>query len=532
MVSYSVPMGAIIPYAGSLDSSDVGQANLDHVSELGWRPVNGDTITKQDREALFLLLGLASGGVKDEFCYLPNLVGTFVRITDTTSAYDPDRQSRDSAAKGGNFGNSVGSTQLAATGLPTGNKLNAQLHHLPNPKHSMECKTADDTPVMQSGDPKMLTCTSVGGGDKESRPINAYANFLIAATETAQIPAGAILTYLGQTDLDPSGMGSANGLAACRGTSIPQGNLGDLYNVIRTTHGDGDGIGFNLPDYRGRFLRGTTSPGASADPDSASRGPMGNNGNQGASVGSIQGFATALPATPFEFHYEASSDHFKRAIPAAGTSKVDVVKYNEDGAKATINLFHDGADKETAPVNMAVDYYIATVDDPPWQGIGSVILFCAAEAQPTSTMWLKLDAQQPPLSKSDYNALWTEIGLPIDQGDTFVLPQPSGVFLRGRDTLGGRDASASIRFVDRDGPKLVGNVAGSLALYTTGAPASSFVARGPYLPQTDTLGAPVTPLPTKPAVLWPQHRSEREVSGGDKETRPINTYFDAFIKYA
>lgn len=46
---------------------------------------------------------------------------------------------------------------------------------------------------------------------------------------------------------------------------------------------------FNVPDYRGRFLRGVTGS-STNDPDSSSRTAMNTGGNTGNNVGSIQGY--------------------------------------------------------------------------------------------------------------------------------------------------------------------------------------------------------------------------------------------------
>jgi microcystin-dependent protein len=60
-----------------------------------------------------------------------------------------------------------------------------------------------------------------------------------------------------------------------------------LFAAIGTRHG-GDVNNFNIPDYRGRFLRGTDG-GVGRDPDRASRSAMNAGGNTGDNVGSIQG---------------------------------------------------------------------------------------------------------------------------------------------------------------------------------------------------------------------------------------------------
>jgi microcystin-dependent protein len=95
--------------------------------------------------------------------------------------------------------------------------------------------------------------------------------------------AGAVFGYAGANC--PAGSLSADGSAVSRVT------YSDLYRAIGITHGQGDGsTTFNIPDYRGRFLRGVS--GASTnDPDKASRTAMATGGNTGNAVGSVQGDA-------------------------------------------------------------------------------------------------------------------------------------------------------------------------------------------------------------------------------------------------
>lgn len=94
-------------------------------------------------------------------------------------------------------------------------------------------------------------------------------------------PAGSIQAYGG--DVIP------NGYLLCDGSPISRTTFPALFGAIGTKHGSGDGsTTFNLPDYRGRFLRGKDF-GTARDPDAASRTAMATGGATGDSVGSIQG---------------------------------------------------------------------------------------------------------------------------------------------------------------------------------------------------------------------------------------------------
>lgn len=94
------------------------------------------------------------------------------------------------------------------------------------------------------------------------------------------IPTGTILTFA--ASVCPTGYLATDGSAFSRTT------YASLFAVIGTTHGQGDGATtFNVPDYRGRFLRGVDGA-AGRDPNSSTRTAMGTGGNTGNNVGSVQ----------------------------------------------------------------------------------------------------------------------------------------------------------------------------------------------------------------------------------------------------
>lgn len=89
---------------------------------------------------------------------------------------------------------------------------------------------------------------------------------------------------------------------ACDGSSVSRITYSDLFNVLTNSTNTSPAFGyetsthFNLPDLRGKFVRGTDS-GAGNDPDASSRTAQGTNGSTGDSIGSIQGYATAQGQT-------------------------------------------------------------------------------------------------------------------------------------------------------------------------------------------------------------------------------------------
>lgn len=103
---------------------------------------------------------------------------------------------------------------------------------------------------------------------------------LIAAVQQALCPTGTILAWAG--DNAPAGWQLCNGAAISRTANSA------LYAVVGNRFGSGDNsTTFNVPDFRGRFLRGRAN-GSTLDPDRNSRTAMAPGGAVGDLVGSVQ----------------------------------------------------------------------------------------------------------------------------------------------------------------------------------------------------------------------------------------------------
>ncbi len=97
------------------------------------------------------------------------------------------------------------------------------------------------------------------------------------------MPVGSILPYGGTT--------APEGWLMCNGAPVSRESYPDLFAAVGTSFGAGDGsTTFNIPDLRGRFLRGVDGA-AGRDPDGASRTAMATGGATGDNVGSVQGDA-------------------------------------------------------------------------------------------------------------------------------------------------------------------------------------------------------------------------------------------------
>lgn len=111
---------------------------------------------------------------------------------------------------------------------------------------------------------------------------NATPSQLIATMALAWAnPTGIIMAFGGTT--------VPTGYLLCDGSAVLRTAFSNLFSVIGTANGVGDGSStFNLPDLRGKFLRGVDS-GAGNDPNTTSRTAI-NGGNSGDNVGSAQAF--------------------------------------------------------------------------------------------------------------------------------------------------------------------------------------------------------------------------------------------------
>lgn len=109
------------------------------------------------------------------------------------------------------------------------------------------------------------------------------------------VPVGTILPYGGNVlDARVIDRLKSDGWLFCDGHAVERNNYDELFDVIDVAFGAGDGkTTFNLPDLRGRFVRGVDSPGngykgAKRDPDAEDRTADKQGGNAGNNVGSVQ----------------------------------------------------------------------------------------------------------------------------------------------------------------------------------------------------------------------------------------------------
>jgi microcystin-dependent protein len=194
--------------------------------------------------------------------------------------------------------------------------------------------------------------------------------------DVERIPIGSIIPFAGSLASVPSGY------LLCDGSEISRSTYAALFAVLAITHGQGNGsTTFNIPDYRGRFLRGVDGA-VGRDPDRASRTAMASGGNTGDNVGSIQTDAYKnhthddTLAAPAHTHATSSltycnkvghySDSAPSAGPAAGTNVLTSASAgttsNTGAASATaltgsVSATTEGS-TETRPINAGINFII------------------------------------------------------------------------------------------------------------------------------------------------------------------------------
>jgi len=155
-----------------------------------------------------------------------------------------------------------------------------------------------------------------------------------------------------------TGSVAPSGTLICDGSAVSRTTYAQLFALIGVTHGQGDGsTTFNLPDYRGRFLRGVDGV-ANNDPDKASRTAMNPGGNTGDAVGSVQ-------SSQFVSHTHTIRGNNAGDISAGGRFlAISNVGSGSDGPPSNSfierdagNILNSGGN-ETRPLNANVNYCI------------------------------------------------------------------------------------------------------------------------------------------------------------------------------
>jgi len=182
------------------------------------------------------------------------------------------------------------------------------------------------------------------------------------------IPIGTIVAYGGPlTDADKSNLKTL-GWLPCDGSLLKKKDYIDLALTIDANYGGtGGGNGsFNLPDFRGRFLRGVTRTSAN-DPNASTRVASNPGGNVGNEVGSLQYYATAKPNVAFTTSTDGLHSHNVPHAPVDNNAYAIAGSHygiwngggvSVDAAGDHTHNVSGGFNPESRPINRYVNYII------------------------------------------------------------------------------------------------------------------------------------------------------------------------------
>lgn len=221
---------------------------------------------------------------------------------------------------------------------PTGPR--AQLTMIGNSFLSMSCRrrlssTPNAAPGRQVFAPPAQLVVSTGGGALVTIIPEAAE---IDAPPPVSTPVGSVVAFAGDTP--------PTGWLLCDGRPLSRTGYAALFTAIGTVHGTPDATSFNVPDYRGYFLRGADLN-AGRDPDRSGRTPMAAGGRSGDAVGTVQspavgthnhGASAVMGGSPFSSTASANSE-MRNGFASGGN-------FHDNG--------HAGVSRQPLPVSVSV----------------------------------------------------------------------------------------------------------------------------------------------------------------------------------
>lgn len=164
----TAPVGTIVAFAGSTAPS-------------GWLLCDGTQVSRSTYATLYSVVANAYGsGDGTTSFHLPDLRGRFLRGVDGSAGVDPDKATRTAINAGGNTGNLVGSVQ--------GHQFGSHRHPYSRGDSggAVWCNDGATMGLQCLGTTRTITYTTGNGtnlieleGGNETRPVNAYVNFII-----------------------------------------------------------------------------------------------------------------------------------------------------------------------------------------------------------------------------------------------------------------------------------------------------------------------------------------------------------------
>ena len=152
------PAGTILPFAGDN-------------APAGWLICDGTALNRTNYATLYNVIGTRFGFTDSSNFRIPDFRGRFLRGRDGSTGRDPDRGSRSAMNSGGATGDAVGSIQ--------DDQFRSHRHSIPTDGAGGGVDQNSLTGTSSNDETWSLTPGSGYEGGSETRPINAYVNFII-----------------------------------------------------------------------------------------------------------------------------------------------------------------------------------------------------------------------------------------------------------------------------------------------------------------------------------------------------------------
>lgn len=173
----TVPVGVPLPFTGT-------------VAPAGYLLCDGSSLSRTTFATLFAITGNAFGTVDGTHFNIPDLRGYFLRGLSGASGRDPDASSRTAMNAGGNTGNNIGSVQADQFFFHT-HIQNPHMHTIggggrnivstgtPGSGAVLDANVSGGAVNYSYPNTDAETAVNQGSGGNETRPLNAYLNFII-----------------------------------------------------------------------------------------------------------------------------------------------------------------------------------------------------------------------------------------------------------------------------------------------------------------------------------------------------------------
>lgn len=198
---------------------------------------------------------------------------------------------------------------------------------------------------------------NLGSADYQWKDLYFGSNIYYNNEKSGTIPIGSIIALVS--------LSSPSNFLLCDGSSISRTTYSDLFTSLTNgtntspCYGYETSTHFNLPDLRGKFIRGVDS-GAGVDISATSRAAQGTNGNTGDTIGSVQGYSTennfntssTITVTHYHGVYTPGSVLNDVLLTQSLTS---IDQTTTSGGDHTHTISYDN---ETRPINLFINYFI------------------------------------------------------------------------------------------------------------------------------------------------------------------------------